>query len=405
MTSAFDIAEPQVLAHVAGQTHPYMHLVLMRRIDNAKWLALKPSGLIETVDLATMQILPLVRSAAFPDALLGQVTEFSVPLVEADMAMHQQRASAMLRLLSSAPAAAPASGVAGTSWRICHTGCPYFGDAVPDEDVNTGPDAPVRGAMGVARFEGQWWPIERVPDNELASWMEYMRNGTGRDERLAGMVRDGAGRRFVPLHEYLGLLRPQDRAKDKDYPHRGPSAAIEVLQGVRASGRELIAYDEHWAANSGISPQSSIRHEHRTIFHTLAMLQSWNQVDIPNLAGCEYLCRRAVQIQRAVRVNPRAPSFIGLHKMTEHSLDEAGGLATADFTQHFASVAEADARILKQNRLLRSELHHQPSGLPGASGPAAQVDDSDDGLPKVSRAQRKAAAAKAKAKAKAAGAG
>jgi hypothetical protein len=228
--------------------------------------------------------------------------------------------------------------------------------------------------------------------------MEYMRNGTGRDERLAGLTRDGTGRRFVSLHDYLGMLRPTDRSKDKDYPHRGPSAAIEVLQGVRTSGRELIAYDEHWAVNSGIAPGSSIRHEHKTIFHTLALLGSWDQVDIPNLAGGEYLCRRAVQIQRAVRVNPRSPSFVGLHKMTEHSLDEAGGLATADFTQHFATVAEADARIMKQNRLLRSELQSQPSGLPGAPAPAAQHDDSDGDAGKASRAEkRKLAAAKKKA--------
>ena len=58
-----------------------------------------------------------------------------------------------------------------------------------------------------------------------------------------------------------------------------------MLQGVRASGKELIPYDEHWAATSGIHPSSAIRHEHRAIFHTFALLQGRGQGDLPNLAG------------------------------------------------------------------------------------------------------------------------
>ena len=79
---------------------------------------------------------------------------------------------------------------------------------------------------------------------------------------------------------------------------------------------------------------------------------------------------------------------MGLHKMIEHALDESGGVSTKDFTAHFASVAEADARVLKQNRLFRQELGVGP--VPGI------VDDSDDADapagPKKTRAERRAAA-------------
>ena len=61
-------------------------------------------------------------------------------------------------------------------------------------------------------------------------------------------------------------------------------------------------------------------------------------------------------IERAVKVSPRCPSFHGLHKMIEHSLEEGGGIATKEFTAHMAQMAEADARVLKQNRLYREEL-------------------------------------------------
>ncbi len=51
-----------------------------------------------------------------------------------------------------------------------------------------------------------------------------------------------------------------------------------------------------------------------------------------------------------------------------------------DFTAHFAAVAEADARIMKQNRLLRAELGANPVGLPGQASGIVQLlaDSSDD---------------------------
>ena len=81
--------------------------------------------------------------------------------------------------------------------------------------------------------------------------------------------------------------------------------------------------------------------------------------------------------------------------MIEHALDERAGLATLEFTQHFATVAEADARILKQNRLLRAELAAQG---PTPLLPIADGDD-DDAVPAPSaRSKKRAAKAAAKKK-------
>ena len=74
--------------------------------------------------------------------------------------------------------------------------------------------------------------------------------------------------------------------------------------------------------------------------------------------------------------------------MTEHALDEGGGLATMEFTAHFAGIAEAEARVLKQNRLYRAELATNATGKP-------PVDDDDDldGVPGRKRKPRRAKAA------------
>ena len=75
-----------------------------------------------------------------------------------------------------------------------------------------------------------------------------------------------------------------------------------------------------------------------------------------NCARLELAARRAVMIERAVKVNPKVPSFEGLHKMIEHAQDEAGGVATRRLTAHMAQQAGTEARVLKRSRVPREEL-------------------------------------------------
>ena len=83
---------------------------------------------------------------------------------------------------------------------------------------------------------------------------------------------------------------------------------------------------------------------------------NYDQLDLANCASAELCARRLVQLERAVRACPRSPNFSGLGKMIEMNLSDGGGLRTDEFTKHFALVAEADARVMKQTRLLREEL-------------------------------------------------
>ena len=70
-----------------------------------------------------------------------------------------------------------------------------------------------------------------------------------------------------------------------------------------------------------------------------------------------------------------------------------------EFTAHFASVAEADARILRQNRLLKAEL-----GATGTRPSLTETFEDDEDPPAVSKAAKKKAAAAAAKKAAAAAA-
>ena len=106
--SSFDIDEPQILGHITSAAQPYVHIVLIRRVEGSRWLALKPSGLLEAVDVSAIQIITLIRATEFLATLVGHIEEFAVVPAIADMAMHHQRATVMLRLLSDG--AVPATG-------------------------------------------------------------------------------------------------------------------------------------------------------------------------------------------------------------------------------------------------------------------------------------------------------
>ena len=138
-----------------------------------------------------------------------------------------------------------------------------------------------------------------------------------------------------------------------------------------------------------------MRHEHKTLMHALGLMQVYDQLDLPALAGAEFLARRVVVIERAVRVNPKAPDFTGLHKMLEHRLDESGGIKAMNFTAHFAQLAEAEARVLRQQRLYRSEL--------GTQHPVPLLDTDDEDAAEAGRGKTRKQRAAEKKKAAAVG--
>ena len=84
--------------------------------------------------------------------------------------------------------------------------------------------------------------------------------------------------------------------------------------------------------------------------------------------------------------------------MVAHTLDESGGLAVQAFTAHFAGVAEAEARVLKQNRLLRTELggRNKQSGLGGKE----DTEDDEEPDPAATGGKRRVARRKAVVKKK-----
>ena len=70
--------------------------------------------------------------------------------------------------------------------------------------------------------------------------------------------------------------------------------------------------------------------ERKMLLTSLAMTTNYDKLDVTNIAAAELMARRVIMIERAVRVNPKAPVFTGLGKMIEHALEEGGGIASTE---------------------------------------------------------------------------
>jgi hypothetical protein len=366
--NALDIAEPQVLVFYEVDAHAqWHHRILVRRLREAVWVVEAPNAEIQVADLGAMRILPLARSGQLPAEAAGNHYLFD-PVDEATLASLHTTASRMAEVLGGATPPV-LDHVGRARWYVADTGLENFGDEIPDDVVNNGATGVVRGAMALVKMGTLWSFAEHVVERELDLWMASKRSGAGRDPRIVGDLRDAKGRRWMSLPEAINSMRPTDFAKVKDWPMKGPRASTEVVTAVRSTGLELNAFHDRWQVKAGIHPDAAIVWEHKCLLFVLALLVNYDQVDISNLAGAEYACRRLLMIERAVKGNPKSPCFAGLHKMIEQSLDESGGLMTVEFTEHIAKLSEAEAKVMKQRRLLKEEMETASKGSKEGEGP------------------------------------
>ena len=105
--AAFDIAEPQVL--LLDPSNPigdWVHVVLLRRVDGAKWVCLNQDRAIDVKDLSDRQLHGLTRRGAFPETAIGCTVLFTAAPTEEELGLYHSRAEQLLRVFGSSTAAA-----------------------------------------------------------------------------------------------------------------------------------------------------------------------------------------------------------------------------------------------------------------------------------------------------------
>ena len=95
--------------------------------------------------------------------------------------------------------------------------------------------------------------------------------------------------------------------------------------------------------------------EHGHIITILWLMACVDQLNVPACQSAEYLARRVLMLQRAVKRSPKAPDFDGLDTYVAHRLDNNGGLLSSDFDKFVAEHQKTEAIIAKSQRMHREE--------------------------------------------------
>ena len=389
-----DIAERMCLIFFAADQYRWHMRVLVVRIAGARWIVCTPTWDIEVVDFADETLVPLRRAAAFPaDARPAFVFRPS-EATETLLATMRAEARAMGDVLGVQVVAVAANPATDAFWLFADPAEELFNTVVPDGIVGNAEVCTLRESSGLVLLDQglddeRWTAIEHVKESDRGGWLAEKREGAGRDRRLARVENDGGNATRRPL--FREAVAGMDRSAVPDANiFKGPAATVEIVDAVVSSGLEPTGFVSQWVVSSGVPPTSSAAREVTLLIHMLWMLACVDRVNLFALNGVEHIARRILQLQRACRRNPRAPDYEGLSAYMDHAADTTGQIRSTEFDRHISTVLEAEARILKQQRLNREETGYESQRTGGGGGSSSSGGNPNTPLPK----------AKAKAKAK-----
>ena len=329
----------------------------MHPVQQSQWVMATPDMDVEVGDLAAHRVVPLPRGRDFPARLAAELYAFDAPISEADLAGVRAagRALAAAMGVTLAQAIAPT----GAEWLFADPGHEKFGKPVDDALMAAGDTAVIREGSALVLYEEEWTFAERVETEQREAWVREKQNGPGRDPRVGPVVTGPGGKRSRSLREALDAAKEY---KAPDWPFQGPRAISELLQSVLAAGVGIAQFHNNWVTKSGVAAGGGLAHEHRHLLDIIGLLVTYDMLDVGNISGAELAARRALQIERAVRKNPRFPDFVGLEVMLSHALDDSGGVVCSAYDRWVAEEQRAQAQVLKQYRLWSEEQGAQSHG-------------------------------------------
>ena len=354
-----DIPESQVLVEFPNDAHGlnWHHRILHHRGlgDNAgSWVWSTPDFSVQIGDLGQHRIHPLGRNAGFPAARFGETYAFD-PITDVELAGLRAQAVALANIMGY-EVKAPGVGARGSrdaKWRIADPACEGFGDEVPDDALSDPAACIVRDTKGLVDIDPFGWTLmEQVEEDEKAGWRIGKLCGAVHDDRLSGNSRDKSGRRRVDVTMAMSRLKA---VVVVGTPHQGPSACLEFLESIEQAGQSNAQHHVDWRTKSGVSEKSQICRSHKDWSEVLYDMLCIDELNAPALVSAEAVVRKILQIETAVRRNPKQPDFEGLELLTTQMLDESGGATAPVFASWLSTRQRDEAQILKQGRLLREE--------------------------------------------------
>ena len=116
------------------------------------------------------------------------------------------------------------------------------------------------------------------------------------DLRILPVHYERDGRRFRRLQDCQ--LEYEEDAFD-DWPFEGDRSVGHACRELRRAGLSWLQHHDNWKRLAGIDANDKSAHEHLAICTALHYLACYDQVLLPNLAGCEAMNSRRMLIEHA----------------------------------------------------------------------------------------------------------
>jgi hypothetical protein len=358
-----DIPELQVMRHEPADAHGllYHHRILFYPMGAGRWIAGTADYEIFAEDYAGIEIRALSRNTAFPADIWAESYIIDKDDPDLDLASMRAEAKVLARIMGvdiAAVAAAAGPGVLTGRWLIADVDSDRFGEEIAEDEL-VEPTCNAHLHVGTVEKRlhavgGSIFCLEKVKDE--AKWKELKRpglpGGHAGDLRLLGNQVNSLKKRHLPLSRAVELMTV---AKFDDWPHRGPKSVAEFLSNVLEAGGDLQVYHANFMKKSGLAENSAVSHEYRNLILLLRLGITYDQYDPGNSASLEQCVRRLLEIQVAVRRNPRHPMFDTFDHTTTGTIDEVGAARAPGYGEWMAEQQRSEAKMLKNTREWREE--------------------------------------------------
>ena len=150
----------------------------------------------------------------------------------------------------------------------------------------------------------------------------------------------------------------------------GPPSSLSVLRGMVSRGLTVTDH-EHWVRTHDALKGDRSIYEMEVITRAIEAFCMVDQVNVPNLKGCELLLRRWQLIREAHRLSPGSPDYSSadIFMGWEYRRGEGVNPALAKFV---AGELRDQAQIAKESRKAREEMASRKK--PGGRGQPAASD-------------------------------
>jgi hypothetical protein len=329
----------------------FPHRLLVHRIKETCWVCLDPEENICVHDLTLDEhfLWDCYRDIA---EKVNEPLFFFEPVSEAviDRFYDLSRRNA-LRMDTCARAI-----VCDKVWVFADPNHTSFGHLVPADAPNVDPRFVAVHTNGMAVDDtGAYVPIRLVFSGSRAKIVLQLWRETS-DVRSINLYVNATGRRHIKFREILGKFKKIDLSRD--FSFEGPLATTEFLDYIGDNTGKLLRHDADWHRLSGVSPTSSLAHEHRNIGEATLLAMAVDQLVLSSLEFPDALLRQLVQVEIVVERNPMHPDYKSFGALVEDNAILSADDRTHQFFDWVREQQRQRADILHQDRLYGDAMRH-----------------------------------------------